>query len=287
MKKLFYLVILFLAMIRGSAYIATKNIILLYSPLEIIFFRFFSTGLILSLFSLKKLEKIKRKEIIYGILAGISLFLAFTFQTYGLKFTTVSKQSFLTSLYIIMIPFIQFLFFKKKFQKVVYFSFISILIGLFFISFQNFDNFEISINIGDILTIFCAFSFAINIVLFSCINPNENEILNITIIQMLVIGILSFLSQVLFEKKAIHLNFDYSLIYLIIICTLINFTLHNLSQKYIPAHRIGLILSLESVFGTLFAVLFLNEKISLNFIIGVIFILLGILIVKILEKENI
>lgn len=68
---------------------------------------------------------------------------------------------------------------------------------------------------------------------------------------------------------------------------MINFTLQNLSQKYIPAHRIGLILSLESVFGTLFAVLFLNEKISLNFIIGVIFILLGIVIVKILEKENI
>lgn len=284
MKKIFFIVIFFLAMIRGSAYIATKDIISYYSPLEIIFFRFFTTGLILSISFFKKLKKIKISEIIFGFLAGISLFLAFAFQTYGLKFTTVSKQSFLTSLYIIMIPFIQFLFFKKKFQKIVYFSFISILIGLFFISFQNFDSFELALNFGDFLTILCALSFAVNIVLFSYINPQENEILNITIVQMIVVGILSFLFQFLFEKSSIHFKLDYSLVYLIVVCTLINFTLQNLSQRYVPAHKIGLILSLESVFGALFALVFLKEMITVNFIIGIIFIMFGIISIQILEK---
>lgn len=102
MKKIFLIIIFFLAMIRGSAYIATKDIISYYSPLEIIFFRFFTTGLILSITFWKKLKQIKVSEIIFGFLAGISLFLAFGFQTYGLKFTSVSKQSFLTSLYILL-----------------------------------------------------------------------------------------------------------------------------------------------------------------------------------------
>lgn len=103
MKKIFLIVIFFLAMIRGSAYIATKDIISYYSPLEIIFFRFFTTGLILSIFFWKKLKQIKVSETIFGFFAGISLFLAFGFQTYGLKFTSVSKQSFLTSLYLSLI----------------------------------------------------------------------------------------------------------------------------------------------------------------------------------------
>lgn len=284
MKKIFLIIIFFLAMIRGSAYIATKDIISYYSPLEIIFFRFFTTGLILSIFFWKKLKQIKVSETIFGFFAGISLFLAFGFQTYGLKFTSVSKQSFLTSLYIIMIPFIQFLFFKKKFQKIVYFSFVSILLGLFFISFQNFDSFEFTLNFGDFLTILCAFSFAANIVLFACINPKENEILNITIVQMLVVGMISFFFQFLFEKTSIHFTLDYSLLYLIVVCTLINFTLQNLSQKYVPAHKIGLILSLESVFGTLFAIIFLGEMITLNFVIGIVFIMLGIISIQVLEK---
>lgn len=70
MKKIFLIVIFFLAMIRGSAYIATKDIISYYSPLEIIFFRFFTTGLILSIFFWKKLKQIKVSETIFGFLQG-------------------------------------------------------------------------------------------------------------------------------------------------------------------------------------------------------------------------
>lgn len=139
-----------------------------------------------------------------------------------------------------MIPFIQFLFFlKKKFQKIVYFSFISILIGYFFISFQNFDSFELALNFGDFLTILCALSFAVNIVLFSyCINPQENEMLNITIVQMIVVGILSFLFQFLFENLPFILKLDYSLVYLIVVCTL-KLILHYkiYLKRYVPAHK--------------------------------------------------
>lgn len=279
-------VVLCLAMIRGSAYIATKNIIDVYSPFEIIFFRFLITGIALACFFWKKLSKLKKKEVFFGFLAGISLFAAFAFQTYGLKFTTVAKQSFLTSLYIVQIPFIQLLFFRKKFQKIVYFSLSVILIGLFFISFQNFKNLEFALNFGDFLTLLCAVAFAVNIVLFACIDSKRWEILNITIIQMLSVGGLGFVFQLFFEKRAISFQFHYSLLYLILICTLINFTLQNFSQKYVPAHKIGLILSLESVFGTIFAIIFLGEVVSINFMIGVLFILAGMFSVQIFEKES-
>ena len=282
----FVLLVFLLAVIRGSSYIFIKNIITIQSPFEIVFFRFFTTGIILLLFTIKQFKKVNRYDFIFGVLAGIFLFSAFAFQTYGIKYTTVSKQSFLTSLYIIFIPLFNFIFFKKKISKEIAFLFFIILIGVFFISFQDFKNFEISLNLGDILTLLCALGFSLNIITLSKTEKYNVNIINITVIQMLIIGILSLIFQFIIEKSRIGFSINFSLIYLIIVCTMLNFTIQNISQKYISANIIGLILSLESIFGTFFAVIFLNENINSNFIIGTFLITVSIVLVQFFNNKR-
>ena len=282
----FVLLVFLLAVIRGSSYIFIKNIITIQSPFEIVFFRFFTTGIILLLFTIKQFKKVNRYDFIFGVLAGIFLFSAFAFQTYGIKYTTVSKQSFLTSLYIIFIPLFNFIFFKMKISKEIAFLFFIILIGVFFISFQDFKNFEISLNLGDILTLLCALGFSLNIITLSKTEKYNVNIINITVIQMLIIGILSLIFQFIIEKSRIGFSINFSLIYLIIVCTMLNFTIQNISQKYISAHIIGLILSLESIFGTFFAVIFLNENINSNFIIGTFLITVSIVLVQFFNNKR-
>ena len=282
----FVLLVFLLAVIRGSSYIFIKNIITIQSLFEIVFFRFFTTGIILLLFTIKQFKKVNRYDFIFGVLAGIFLFSAFAFQTYGIKYTTVSKQSFLTSLYIIFIPLFNFIFFKKKISKEIAFLFFIILIGVFFISFQDFKNFEISLNLGDILTLLCALGFSLNIITLSKTEKYNVNIINITVIQMLIIGILSLIFQFIIEKSRIGFSINFSLIYLIIVCTMLNFTIQNISQKYISAHIIGLILSLESIFGTFFAVIFLNENINSNFIIGTFLITVSIVLVQFFNNKR-
>ena len=282
----FVLLVFLLAVIRGSSYIFIKNIITIQSPFEIVFFRFFTTGIILLLFTIKQFKKVNRYDFIFGVLAGIFLFSAFAFQTYGIKYTTVSKQSFLTSLYIIFIPLFNFIFFKKKISKEIAFLFFIILIGVFFISFQDFKNFEISLNLGDILTLLCALGFSLNIITLSKTEKYNVNIINITVIQMLIIGILSLIFQFIIEKSRIGFSINFSLIYLIIVCTMLNFTIQNISQKYISAHITGLILSLESIFGTFFAVIFLNENINSNFIIGTFLITVSIVLVQFFNNKR-
>lgn len=282
----FVLLVFLLAVIRGSSYIFIKNIITIQSPFEIVFFRFFTTGIILLLFTIKQFKKVNRYDFIFRVLAGIFLFSAFAFQTYGIKYTTVSKQSFLTSLYIIFIPLFNFIFFKKKISKEIAFLFFIILIGVFFISFQDFKNFEISLNLGDILTLLCALGFSLNIITLSKTEKYNVNIINITVIQMLIIGILSLIFQFIIEKSRIGFSINFSLIYLIIVCTMLNFTIQNISQKYISAHIIGLILSLESIFGTFFAVIFLNENINSNFIIGTFLITVSIVLVQFFNNKR-
>lgn len=286
-KNYFLLIVLFLAIIRGSSYLFIKDVITIYSPFEIVFFRFFLTGIVLLIFYRNIFKKLNKYDFIFGVLAGICLFSAFAFQTYGLKYTTVSKQSFLTSLYIILIPILDFLIFKKKLHKKLIPLFLLILLGLFFISFKDLKNFELSLNYGDFLTILCALGFAFNIILISKIKKYEINIMNITIVQMLSTGILSLFFNLIFARKMISFHsMNFSLIYLILICTMLNFSLQNISQKYVPAHIMGLILSTEAIWGTIFAVLFLEEKVSTNFIIGTILITIGVILIQNFESKN-
>lgn len=67
---------------------------------------------------------------------------------------------------------------------------------------------------------------------------------------------------------------------------MLNFLLQNISQRYVSAHIIGLILSTEAIFGTIFAVIFLKELLTLNFIIGTILITVGVVFIKYFDKKN-
>lgn len=283
-ENIFSFIILILAIIRGSSYIFIKNVIYSYSTFEIVFLRFFITGCILAFIFHKQLLKTNKFEIFIGFLAGLFIFLAFTFQTYGLQYTTISKQSFITSLYTIIVPILELIIFKKKLNKILNLSLLLITLGLFLISFRDLSNFHLDFNVGDFFTLLCAFAFAFNILLFSKIKKLELNVLNITVFQMLITGAFAFIFNYFIKNNTIHISFSYSMLYLIFICTLINFLLQNISQKYVSAHRTGLILSLESVFGTLFALFIFNEQLSINFIAGIFMIFLGIILVQFFEK---
>lgn len=48
----------------------------------------------------------------------------------------------------------------------------------------------------------------------------------------------------------------------------------------------GLILSTEAIFGTIFAVIFLGETINTNFIIGTVLITISVILIQYLENSK-
>ena len=55
-----------------------------------------------------------KQEFGYGLVVGALLFISYYFQTYGLKYTTASKNAFITTLYVIIVPFLHWLFNKVR-----------------------------------------------------------------------------------------------------------------------------------------------------------------------------
>lgn len=110
-------------------------------------------------------------------------------------------------------------------------------------------------------------------------NKDSDPIVS-TIIQFLVTSILFIILTGIFESFTIHLSSKVlkSIAYLTIFTTVIPFVVQNIAQKYISSTSTALILTLESAFGGIFAVILLNESLSFQMLIGCVLIFTGIII---------
>src|SRR5699024_4189562 len=104
-KKSLYadLSLLLVAAIWGSGFVVTKNAVNHITPFYMLAIRFW-----------ERVKNTKLKDIKAGAVIGFFLFTAFATQTYGIKYTTVSKQAFITASNVVMVPFFYWFVSKKK-----------------------------------------------------------------------------------------------------------------------------------------------------------------------------
>lgn len=262
-----------IALVWGTSYAIMKDTLDVVEPFTIMTIRFVGAVIILSIIYIKKILNIKVKDLKNGCIIGFTMFGAFFTLIIGMQHTAVSKQSFLIGSFVVMVPFLRWLINKKKPDIFAIIGASCALIGLGMLTLGGIDG----INKGDIYSLFCAFFFALHMITIEkyC---NSSDPIILSIVQFAVTGLIFLFLSYSFE------SFDFSVIkhakisiaYLVIVSTVIAFVAQNIIQKYISATSTALILTLESAFGSIFAVYYLNEKMSLMMIIACLIIFLGI-----------
>lgn len=269
--------LLFITMIWGGAFVVVKNTTDTVPPGYLNAFRFGIAAVCMAVFFFKRLKYITVSYIKAGFLIGFFDFAAYELQTYGLKYTTVGNSSFLTAIYCVVVPFLYWAIRRKKPGFLNLIAAVICLMGVGFLTLHG--SFEM--NPGDILTILCGISFAAQIVAVSILTEKDDPIL-LTLIQMAATVVFSLPTAVFTEKMPT--SFDWpaiaSLLFLGIFSTMVAFVLQNICQKYVPAAKASLIMSLESVFGTLSGILFLNESFSIYTFLGFVMIFASILLAE-------
>lgn len=104
-------------------------------------------------------KKIDRDTLIGSFLMGVFAFVGCLFQQLGIIYSTVSKSSFITALYIVFVPVIELLLGKKVNQK-IWLSVGIAIAGLYFLCMNSVSG----INIGDLFLLCGAFVFALQII---------------------------------------------------------------------------------------------------------------------------
>lgn len=265
------------AIIWGTGFIGTQLALDGgFTPLQILSIRFFIPAILLNIIFFKSIKKnINKKSIKSGVILGIFLFIAFQFQTVGLVYTTPSKNAFITAANVVIVPFIGFLIFRRKIDKWGLISSLVAIIGIGILSLEK----DLSINLGDLLTLFGAVGFAFHI-FFTGEFAKKNNPIVLTSVQFVVAFIFSFVVQIISKEGSINVQEGayIGVIYLGIFCTTICFLLQTVCQKMVSENKAAIILSTESFFGTIFSIIIFHEAVTIKLILGCILIFLAIII---------
>lgn len=269
--------------IWGGGFVASDMALESLTPFQIMTVRFLMAAVLMGLISFRSLNHITKEEIRAGGLMGIALFAAFSLQIIGLQYTTPSKNAFLTALNVVIVPFIAFLVLKKKIPGKVLIGAVMAVVGVALLSLDG----DLTLSIGDLLTLLCAVGFAFQIFFTGeFVKKYRATVLNF--LQMAT----AFLLSVIFMAASGQTEFQVttqgwlSVIYLGVVSTTICYLLQTACQKYVDETKAAIILSMESVFGTLFSMLILHEVLTLRMFAGCGIILAAVIIANLSETEG-
>jgi drug/metabolite transporter (DMT)-like permease len=255
------------ALIWGFAFIVVKNALDLIPPVYMLAFRFTIAAIGLGIIFHKRIKNINKNNIISGIILGLFLYLGYLLQTIGCLYTTAGKNAFLTTIYVVIVPFLYWIISKKRPDGYCIFAAFMAIVGIGLLSLNG----KMSINIGDVLTLFCGFAYAVHIIFINKFSEYQDPII-LTLIQIVAAAVLSWITAPIMDGKfpmdVTKPDMIIGMLYLGIFSTMIAFLLQNVCQKYIEASTAALLLSMESVFGAVFSIVFLKEIFTTKMLIG-------------------
>ena len=226
-----------------------------------------------------------KTEIMGGIVTGIIVSVASIFQQKGIsEGTSGGKAAFITALYVVLVP-IYALFLKKKIKLNVWVAIVVAVIGFYFLCITE----DLTIVPSDIWIILSAAIYPIHILAIDHFAP-KGDCIRMSCLQFFFAFLISGVSVLAIEPAinwgeiATHIG---PFLYLGICSSGIAYTLQIVGQRNVHPAVASLILSLESVFGLVGAVIILGTKLTLKEYIGAGMIFLAVLISQVeFKKKN-
>lgn len=231
-----------------------------------------------------KEEKAKRTRtgVIGGICCGTALFVASSFQQWGMMDTTVGKAGFITALYIVIVPILG-IFMKKRVVWTVWVSVVIATLGMYLLCMTE----GVSVNRGDVYVFLGAICFSFHILIIDYFSPKADGVL-ISCIQFYTAGVLAGIPTLLFEKPEFSAIFGASgaILYAGVMSCGVGYTLQVVAQKDTDPVIASLILSLESVFSLIAGWVILGQKLSPKEMLGCALVFCAILLAQAPIKKN-
>ena len=260
-----------------------------FGPNTIMVGRFLTATILLGAIYFRRLKTINKQYIIFGTITGIFLFFGFYFQTLGNVYTTASKNGFITQLNIVLVPYLYFVFFKKKVDIYNIISVVIAIIGMLILTYKR-DEFS-GFNIGDFYTLLCAVMVAFNVVTASYYQKKFNFDPAVFIFMNIFVSCIMSVIFMLFTEsipKVGILDF-WPLLFMGVLNTALGFLVQGYALKYSLPTRVSLIVTLESVFAAIGSWLIVGEILTSTIILGGLLIVGAVLLSEIkpfLKREK-
>ena len=215
--------------------------------------------------------------------AGVIMFAAVNLQQLGIDMThSAGKASFITGLYIVLVPILALVLFRKRAGVFVWIGAAVAVAGLYLLGVEP----GVGVEFGDILVLIAAVLWACHILWVDRFVERANPI-RFSLIQFFVCGCLGLCAAFIAEDVTVTALFDakWEILYAGVISSGIGYTCQIIGQKGVAPTPAAMIMSMESVFGALGGVLFADERLPARVWIGCALMFAGIVLSQIKRKK--
>lgn len=263
------------ALIWGTSFFILKNAVNDYPPLPLIAMRFTLGAALLALIFFKNIRRMTKACLWHGALLGIVYIAAFDVQTIGLLHVSPGSNAFLTASYCVWVPFLSWMVSRKRPGGSSFLAAFLMILGVGVLSLTGEG---LRLGKGEAITLLSAVFYAIHIAVIARLCKDDDPIA-LTCMQFAFGAAAGWVITFAAGQPPAPLTRDIlgSVIYLSVMCTAMAALLQIIGQRNTSASSASILLSLESVFGLLFSMIFYGETVTIRSLTGFALIFLAVL----------
>jgi drug/metabolite transporter (DMT)-like permease len=301
--------LVFVAAFWGFGFVATQWALETWSPLGVLLWRFagaflLGEGLYFLFKALKKTSHQPQtksppwmlsrgsgwdRDFFLAAPAGLLLGSFLLLQTIGLQFTTASKSGFITTLYVLIVPFLNWMLFRKKHPLFIFGLGGLACVGMWLLMDIQIESMADDINVGDLWTLMSAVLAAGHIIYIGRIVQKVQNPFRLNNFQTLW-ALLTVSPAVFITSELQHAPLkNESLLGVIILagaCSVIAFFVQVRAQKILSDTTASMLFLLESPYAFLFAYILLGDRFTTGQGLGAALILGAALLTVVLEPSS-
>ncbi len=272
--------LLALAACWGSTFFLIKDLLDRVPTLDFLAVRFAIASLALLVVAPRAVGRlsplVRRHAVVLGLLYGVAQIL----QTAGLAHTPASISGFVTGLYVVCTPLLAAAILRTRIPPVTWVAVALATVGLGVLALNGF-----SIGYGELITLSSAVLYALHIVALGAWSSAQDAI-GMTILQIMVIAVVCTLATVHDGIVLPERTSDWvSVAYMAVIVGALGLLGQTWAQAHLPPTRSAIIMSMEPVFASFFAVWLGGEDLTTRLLVGGSMVLVAMLTVELAPRR--
>ncbi len=272
--------LLALAACWGSTFFLIKDLLDRVPTLDFLALRFGIASLALLVVAPRALGRlsptVRKHAVVLGALYGVAQIL----QTAGLASTPASISGFVTGLYVVFTPLLAAAILRTRIPPVTWAAVVLATVGLGVLALNGF-----SIGYGELITLASAVLYALHIVSLGAWSTAQDAV-GMTILQVMVIAVICTLATARDGIVLPDRTGDWvSVLYMGVVVGALGLLGQTWAQAHLPPTRSAIIMSMEPVFASFFAVTLGGEDLTTRLLLGGSMVLVAMLTVELAPRR--
>jgi drug/metabolite transporter (DMT)-like permease len=265
----------------GSTFFMIKDLLDRVPTLDFLGVRFAIAAVALFVVAPRAVARLPRAAKQHALLLGLLYGLAQILQTAGLAHTAASVSGFVTGMYVVLTPLLASVILRTRIPALTWGAVVLATAGLAVLTLTG-----VSLGYGETITFLAAILYALHIVGLGAWSTPEQAV-GMTLLQIVVIAVVCLVSAapgglVLPERTGDWL----SLLYMAVVVGAMGLLAQTWAQAHLPPTRSAIIMSMEPVFASFFAVWLGGEGLTSRLLLGGAMVVTAMIVVELPSRRR-